>query len=128
MTRTDEPQTTSDRTPEAIIGRVVGSMLALRTGPNLHAENVVAEILTQVDLLRQIFAEQQGALQSYMNAQCRMLERWSESDDDVRAKLWADLHMCEEPARAVLNVGTRSPEDLFIEHAHDGDLHEKETQ
>ena len=44
-----------------------------------------------------------NALRAYVKAQSRMLERWAESDDAVKAKLWADLHLCEEPGRAALD-------------------------
>ena len=48
-------------------------------------------------------AELENALRPYVLAQSRMLDRWSEGDDNVRARLWADLHLCEENGRKVLD-------------------------
>lgn len=44
------------------------------------------------------------ALRSYVVAQGRMLNRWSEGDDRVKADLWKDLHACEHLAREVLEI------------------------
>ena len=45
-------------------------------------------------------------LRAYVKAQSRMLERWSEGDDAVKADLWTALHSCEEPARAAIAAAT----------------------
>lgn len=45
-----------------------------------------------------------SALRAYLNAQCRMLERWAEGDEAVKRELWQALHACEEAGRAALHT------------------------
>lgn len=35
------------------------------------------------------------ALAAYVKAQCNMLNKWSEGDDEVKKGLWMRLHSCE---------------------------------
>lgn len=45
-----------------------------------------------------------AALRAYVHAQRRMLEKWADGDAAVKQRLWQDLHACEEPAAAVLDI------------------------
>jgi len=42
------------------------------------------------------------ALQAYVTAQGRMLDRWAEGDDNVKRDLWKALNALEEAGRAAL--------------------------
>lgn len=44
------------------------------------------------------------ALIAYRSAQRRMLDRWSEGDDDVKQELWQKLHACEAAADAAITA------------------------
>lgn len=42
------------------------------------------------------------ALQAYVHAQSRMLDRWADGDEKVKGELWISLHKCELAAREAL--------------------------
>lgn len=44
------------------------------------------------------------ALRDYVLAQSRMSERWVKADEDVRSRLWRDLHFCEALGREALEA------------------------
>lgn len=44
------------------------------------------------------------ALDAYVRAQGRMLDRWAEGDDAVKKSLWRGLHACEDAGRAALEA------------------------
>jgi hypothetical protein len=46
--------------------------------------------------------ELRTALEAYVKAQGRMLDRWAEGDSAVKADLWKALHDCEEAGRKAL--------------------------
>ena len=50
-----------------------------------------------------------SALRSYRRAQRRMLDRWSEGDENVKRELWRDLHACEAPAEIALGEPVTAP-------------------
>jgi hypothetical protein len=53
--------------------------------------------------------ELRTALEAYVKAQGRMLDRWAEGDSAVKADLWKALHECEEAGRKALATPRRIP-------------------
>jgi hypothetical protein len=45
-----------------------------------------------------------AALMAYRSAQRRMLERWSEGDENVKRDLWRALHACEAAANEAIDA------------------------
>ena len=74
-----------------------------------NEEREHTESLDEIAALRSRNGRLEECLRSYVVSQGRMCDRWSESDDLARAQLWADLHHCEQPARAAL-AGNAAPE------------------
>jgi len=62
------------------------------------------EMLREVRQDRETAKALAAALDAYVKAQSRMLEKWSHADPFSRQRLWRDLHACEEAGRAALSA------------------------
>lgn len=45
--------------------------------------------------IKQVANKMYYALVAYIKAQCNMLNKWAEGDDNVKNDLWKRLHNCE---------------------------------
>lgn len=102
-TRPDRHETFREHYPDGYRMEFVGAA-KVKAHPGLMDAYRRNQTAAEINSLRE-------ALWSYVKAQSRMLERWSQSDIDVQARLWADLHLCEEPARAILPAPAPEPTD-----------------
>ena len=82
--------------------RELERVIAIRESHDLHADNT---------RLRAELAEARTALQGYVRAQRRILERWAESDDAVKARLWSSLHMCENEYETAIDAAMTEGEE-----------------
>ena len=85
-------------------------LAAARPKDEVHCGCVPA-LRKEVDRLKAENERLREALQAYVLSQSRMLDRWAEGDIDVKARLWADLHLCEDAGRAALAPATPAGEE-----------------
>ena len=57
---------------------------------------LAAELVNAIHNIKRL----REALDAYVKAQGRMLDKWSEGDKAVKKQLWQNLHKCEEAGRA----------------------------
>lgn len=74
----------------------------------LEVERLRTQDIVARALVGPLVEDLRNALRAYLNAQCRMLERWAEVDDAVKRELWQALHACEEAGRAALLTETEA--------------------